>query len=285
MAIRIITDSTCDISREDQVRMNIRVVPLTVNFPDASYVDGVDITNEQFFEKLDECKNLPTTSQVAPQAFVDAFQEGLNDGDEVLGIFLSGDISGTYSAACMARETLGSGKIHLVDSRNTTIALGLLVSEAVKKRDAGVSAPEIAELVNSLTPRVRLMAIMSTLKNLHKGGRLSLAQTVLGEAIGIKPLASIIDGKVAAIGKARGIPAAFKSVLHKVMDDLPDRRYGFAFAHACSPEIYERFINYLRGPLQLTEWLTCNIGSIVGTHIGKGAVGLAYVAKQRINGV
>jgi len=279
MAIRIITDSTCDIARENQERMKIKVVPLTVNFSDASYSDGVDITNEQFFEKLDTCKSLPTTSQVTPQAFVDVFQECLDDGDDVVGIFLSGDISGTFQAACMAKETLGSDKIHVVDSRNATLALALIVSEAVKSREAGSSAIEIAEMVKLLTPKVRLMAMMGTLKFLHKGGRLSLAQTVIGEALGVKPLASIIDGKVTAIGKARGIPAAFKLILQKIKDDLPDKRYGYTFAHACVPDLVEKLIDYLREPLQLTEWLSCNIGSIIGTHTGKGAVGFAYVAK------
>ena len=279
MAIKIITDSTCDITREDQERMDILVIPLTVNFSDASYADGVDITNEQFYVKLDECKKLPTTSQVTPEAFVDAFKKYLDAGDEIVGIFISGDISGTYQAACMAKETLGSDKIHLVDSRNATLALALLVSEAVKSRDSGASAAEIAELIKSLTPKVRLMAMMGTLKFLHMGGRLSLAQKVIGEAIGMKPLASIIDGKVTAIGKARGIPAAFKAILQKVMDDLPDKRYGYTFAHACTPETVEKLIDFLKEPLELTEWLTCNIGSIIGTHTGKGAIGFAYVAK------
>ena len=279
MAVQIITDSTCDIAREDQEHMKIKVVPLTVNFTDASYADGVDITNEQFFEKLDTCKSLPTTSQVSPQAFIDVFTSCLDAGDEIVGIFISGDISGTYQAACVAKDTLGSDKIHLVDSRNATLALALLVSEAVKSRDAGASALEIAGLVNALTPKVRLMAMMGTLKYLHMGGRLSLAQTVIGEALGIKPLASIIDGKVTAIGKARGLSAAFKTILHKVMDDLPDKRYGFTFAHACAPEVLDKLIEYLKEPLQLKEWVYCNIGSIIGTHTGKGAVGFAYVAK------
>ena len=221
MAVRIITDSTCDIMREDQERMGIQVIPLTVNFSDASYADGVDITNEQFFEKLEVSKNLPTTSQVTPLTFVDAFSQSINEGDDVVGIFLSGDISGTYQAACMAKETIGSDRIHIVDSRNATLALALLVAEAVKHRDTGSSAVDIAELVNSLTPKVRLMAMMGTLKYLHKGGRLSLAQTVIGEALGVKPLASIIDGKVTAIGKARGIPAVVLSSTRSVLQGYP----------------------------------------------------------------
>ena len=279
MAVRIITDSTCDLTPEDQKRLNIHVVPLTVNFPDGSYVDGVDITNEQFFEKLTQCKTLPSTASVAPQAMIDAFKEGLDAGDDIIGIFISSGISGTYQSACIAKDTLESDKIHLVDSQNTTIAMALLVVEAAKNRDEGIPAPEIAEHIRELTPKVRLMALLNTLKYLHKGGRLSLASTVVGEVLGIKPLASIVDGKVAAIGKARGIPASFKLILQRTLDELPDMRYGFAFGQACAPELMEKLIEYLKEPLQLTEWISCNIGSIVGSHSGPGAIGFAYVAE------
>ena len=278
MAIQIITDSTCDITNEDRKKLNIKVIPLIVNFADASYEDGVDITNEQFFEKLEASKTLPTTSAVAPQTFINVFKECLAAGDEVVGIFISGDISATYHAACMAKETLNTNKIHLVDSRNTTLAMALLVYEAVKNRDAGMPAIEIADHIRSLTPKVRLMAMVSTLKYLHKGGRLSLTSAVIGEVLGIKPIASIVDGKVAAIGKARGIPATFKAMLQKAFDDLPDNRYGFTFGHICAPELLEKFIDYMKDPLQITEWFTCNIGCIVGTHTGRGAVGFAYIA-------
>jgi len=278
LAIRIITDSTCDITREDQEHFNIKVIPLTVNFPDASYEDGVDISNEEFFAKLETCKVLPTTSSIAPQTFTNAFKEVLDAGDEVVGIFISSEISGTYHAACMAKDALDSDRIHLVDSRNTTLAMALLVYEAAKNRDAGMPAAEIAEHIRSLTPKVRLMAMVSTLKYLHKGGRLSLTSAVIGEVLGIKPIASIVDGKVASIGKARGIPATFKTMLQKALDDLPDMRYGFTFGHICAPELFEKFVDYMKDPLQITEWFTCNIGCIVGTHTGKGAVGFAYIA-------
>ena len=278
MAIRIITDSTCDITREDQEHFNIKVIPLTVNFPDASYEDGVDISNEEFFAKLETCKVLPTTSSIAPQTFTNAFKEVLDAGDEVVGIFISSEISGTYHAACMAKDALESDRIHLVDSRNTTLAMALLVYEAAKNRDEGMPAAEIAEHIRSLTPKVRLMAMVSTLKYLHKGGRLSLTSAVIGEVLGIKPIASIVDGKVASIGKARGIPATFKTMLQKALDDLPDMRYGFTFGHICAPELFEKFVDYMKDPLQITEWFTCNIGCIVGTHTGKGAVGFAYIA-------
>jgi len=259
--------------------MNIRVIPLTVHFGNESYEDGIDITNEEFFDKLEKSKTLPTTASIPPQAFIEAFQEALDANEEVVGVFISGDISGTYQSACIAKDILNTDKIHLIDSRNTTLGLALLVFEAAKNRDAGMSASEIAAHINTLTPKVRLMALMNTLKYLHKGGRLSLASTVIGEAIGIKPLASMVDGKVAAIGKARGFPASFRLILQKAMDELPDIKYGFAFGHACAPETLEKLIEFLKDPLQITEWFSCNIGSIVGTHSGKGAIGFAYVAE------
>lgn len=279
IAIRIFTDSTCDLSAEDQTRLGACVVPLTVHFSDASYLDGVEITNEEFYDKLDGSEALPTTSQVTPGAFIDAFRPYLDAGDEIVGIFISGSISGTYNSAVMAKEELASGALHIVDSRNATLGLALLISEAAKLRDAGFSAAEIAEHISSLTGKVRLLAIINNLKYLRKGGRISATTAVIGELMGVKPLMTIIDGTVQSIGKARGMPAAINELLKKALAELPDLRYGAAFAHTCAPEMAQKVIDCVKGPLKLVDWLTCNIGSVIGTHTGKGAVGFAYIAK------
>jgi len=168
IAIQIITDSTCDLSREDQERLGVQVIPLSVEFSGFSYLDGIDLSTEQFYDKLDRCDRLPTTSQVPPETFIDAFRKHLDAGNEVVGIFLSSAISGTYNSACMAKETIGSDRLHIVDSRSATMSLALLISEAAKRRDAGFSAPEIVEHVTMLTKKVRFIAAVNTLKYLRR---------------------------------------------------------------------------------------------------------------------
>ena len=279
IAIRIVTDSTCDFSRDDQKRLGIHVVPLTVHFTGASYLDGVDLTNEQFYYKLETSEKLPTTSQVSPETFMEVFRGYIDAGDEVVGIFISGAISGTYHSACMAQKSLASSRIHVVDSRSATMSLALLVSEAVKMRDEGFPAEEIASHISALTAKVRFLAAANTLKYIRKGGRISATTVVIGEALGIKPIIAVIDGAAHAIDKARGMKMAVRAILKHALADLPDLRYGVAFAHSCAPELLEKAIACLKEPLELTHWFVVNIGSVIGTYAGKGIVGFAYIAR------
>ena len=280
IAIHIITDSTCDLSREDQERLGIQVVPLTVLFSGKSYLDGIDLTNEEFYDMLEGSEELPTTSQVSPQTFAEVFKTHLDAGDEVVGIFISSEISGTYNSSFVAKEMLDSEDIYVVDSRSASMGLALLVSEAAKKRDAGCTAQEIAEHVTALTKKIRFMAAVNTLKYLRKGGRISAASAAIGGVLNIKPIVAIVDGAIFSVGKARGTKAALVDMLNRVTEDLPDLRSGVAFAHSCVPELAEKTIELFKGPLELTEWITCSVGSVIGTYAGRGVVGFAYIAKD-----
>ena len=279
IAVYIITDSTCDLSPADCARMNIEVLPLSVHFDDISYLDDGKITSEQFYEKLEISKDLPTTSQIPPEVFVDAFSRHLDNGDEVVGIFLSGSISGTYQSACIAKNTLNSDKLFIIDSLSATMSLALLVCEAAKYRDENYSAAEIAEFVTELRSRVRFFAAVNTLKYLKKGGRIPATTAVVGEILGIKPIVTIVDGVIYSIDKARGMPAAVKSLLRHVQLEMPDLRYSIVFAHSDAPELLKKTIDSFKKPLELKEWLICNIGSVIGAYAGKGAVGFSYIAK------
>jgi len=282
MSIRIFSDSTCDLSPQYQARLNIQIVPLTVHFSDGSYLDGVEITNDQFYDKMENCETLPTTSQVPPGMFIDEFRKYLDAGDDIVGIFISSEISGTYNSACIAKDALASDRLHIVDSRSATMGLALLLSEAAKHRDAGFSAAHIAEYIKMLSKRVRFLAIIDTLKYLRKGGRVSAATAIIGELVGVKPIMSIIDGTVQSVGKARGMAAAINTLLQKALADLPDLRYGVTFAHAHTPELVHTIVARLKEPLKLVDWFSCSIGSVIGTYSGKGAVGIAYIAKKDI---
>jgi len=255
------------------------VIPLSVHFSGVSYLDGVELENEQFYDKLDKCEKLPTTSQVTPHAFIEAFKKHLDVGDEIVGIFISSEISGTYNSACVAKKELASNSLFIVDSRNATMGLALLVAEAAKSRDAGFSAKQIAEQITQLTKKVRFLAAVNTLKYLRKGGRIPATTAVIGEIIGVKPIVSIIDGAVKSIGKARGMPAAINEILKKALDDLPDLRHGVVFCSSRAPELVEQAIERFKEPLHLTNWMICNIGSVIGVYAGRGAVGFAYIAK------
>lgn len=279
IAVQIITDSTCDLLPEDIARLGVTVVPLTVHFEDVSYQDGVDITKEQFYEKLEASAQLPSTSMVPPGEFVQAFEPFVAAGDEVFGLFISSDISGTYHSACIAKENFPEDKVFVLDSRSASLSLGLLVSEAVRFRDAGHSAADIANLMQPLIQKVRFFAAVNTLKYLRKGGRISATSAIVGEMLGIKPIVSIIDGTIHPVGKARGMASAIDHMLQEAKKNLPNLNYGVVIGHSAAPELRDKAIAAMKTPLKLTSWICCEVGATIGTYGGRGCVGLAYIAE------
>ena len=163
MAIRIITDSTCDIELEEQERLGIDIVPLTVSFGEDQYLDRVEINKKDFFDKLRKCDSLPTTSQANPDGFLKLFSQYTDAGDVVVYIGISSKLSGTYQSALIAKDMAGSKDIYVIDSKNATFGLALLVRAAVKMRDEGKNADEIVSSIEDLIGRIKLMAVVSTL--------------------------------------------------------------------------------------------------------------------------
>lgn len=283
--VRIITDSTSDITQEEGASLGVTVVPLTVHFGSESYRDGIDLIKEEFYEKLAVAEELPTTSQVPPGEFAALFERFVADGDEVVGIFISSEMSGTYQSAAVAREQVemrsaSAGKIHVIDSRTTTFELALLVRLAVRFRDEGKNAGEITELIRELIKRVRLIAVVDTLKYLKMSGRISTTTAFVGGLLGINPIIAIIDGKVESIGKTRGLKAGLKFIGDQVMSDPPDLNYPVAFGHTNAPEALRETVSFFTDSLGITEYFEEDIGLIVGTHVGPGAAGIAYIAKE-----
>jgi DegV family protein with EDD domain len=277
--IRIITDSTSDISKKRREEISVDALPLEIHFGQETFRDGIDITNEQFFKKLAEAEELPTTSQVNPYEFAEIFKKYADLGDEIVCITISSHLSGTYQSAVAALEMVPSAKIRLIDSQNATFGLGLLVEEAAKLRDKGASAEAIEAEIRRLIGKVRLIAAVDTLKYLKMGGRISGASAAVGNLLGIKPIISIIEGKVEAIGKARGKNAALKEILANYAKDPADESYFVAFGHASAPDMLEEFIDAFSSVLDVKKALKSEIGSTVGTHAGPGAAGIAYIAK------
>ena len=222
MAIKIITDSTCDIDISRQEELGIEIVPLSIKFGDKEYIDGVTLTKSEFYKLLAQCDELPTTAQVNPKRFEKIFSDYINNGDEVIGLFISSKLSGTFQSAIIAKNLVGSEKIHLVDSKTVTFPLGLLVLEAAKMRDQGMSALEIIEKLEDLKTRLRFYAVLDTLKYLKMGGRLSPTSAFFGSVLQIKPIVSIVDGEVIAVDKKKGLRAASQSIGKKVEEEKPD---------------------------------------------------------------
>ncbi len=278
MAIRIVTDSTSDIPIEQQQSLGIDIVPLSVIFGENKYSDGIELKKEQFYEMLSKSTKLPTTSQVNPDGFEGLFKKYVDAGDDVVGIFISSELSGTYQSAVIAKETVGSDRIFIADSKSATFGLALFVYEAIQQRDSGASAETIYHNLIDLGNRIKFYAVVSTLKYLKMGGRLSSSAAILGGVLHIKPLISIIDGEVKSVARERGQKAAFEWILEKIKNDVPDTQYPIVAGHANDPALVEEFIAYIAPTIKATPKV-CEIGCVIGTHSGPGCVGLAYIPK------
>ena len=280
--VRIITDGTSDMSLRRGAELNVDVIPMRVFFGEESFRDGVDITREEFFARLASSQELPTTSQLSPDDFLELFQKYVDQGDQVVGIFLSTELSGTCQSACIARDMVEGGEIHIVDSRTVTFGLALLVEEAARMRDEGLSAAQIAEAVEQLARRTRLLAIVDTLTYLKKGGRISAATAAVGGLLGIKPIVAVDSrGTVEAVGKARSMASGLEWIARHIEQAPADPAYPVAYGHSNSPERVAPCMEALRDVLpQGRPPLMGSIGAVIGTHVGPGAVGVAYIAAE-----
>ena len=282
MATRIIIDSTADTTEE--IRSQLTVVPLTIHFGEEEYLDGVTMNGHQFYEKLIESDVLPTTSQVTPFVFSKVFQEVVDAGDEAVMITISSGLSGTYQSACIAAEDF-PGKIYVVDSQNVTIVSGILAEYALRLRDAGKRASEIADILEEKKNEVQLVAMLDTLEYLKKGGRISKTAAVAGSLLSIKPVVALKDGGVAVIGKARGSRQA-NNMLEQCIEkaggvdfDMP-LLLGYTGINDALLQKYMADSGDMwkdhRDALPTTL-----IGSVVGTYAGPGAVGVAFFPKKK----
>ena len=285
MAIRILTDSTADFTKEEARALGLTVIPLNVNFgPDEVYRDGEDLDLQEFYERLEHAEKLPTTSQPSPELFLAAFEEAKEAGEPVVAVLLSGALSGTLQSARLAAEMSGyEDQIFLVDSMTVTLAEQLLVRRAVALRDQGFTAAEIARTLDEEKKRIRLYAVVDTLKYLQKGGRLSAAVAVAGTLLGIKPVITVQDGKVGVVGKARGLPGAYVTIFKLISAEEGgiDILRPYLLGYTGHRRTVEPFYRYICDNLHLPKPPVSAIGPVIGVHAGPGACGIAYFAAEK----
>lgn len=276
MSVKIIVDSTADLTRE--LKQQVSTVPLSVHFGDEEFVDGITITHEQFYEKLIGSKVLPRTSQPSPDAFVQTYEQVTADGSEAVVLTVAASLSGTYQSACIAAEDYPG--VHVLDSGTVAIGTGILTRLAVRLAQEGLPAEEIAARLEEEKAKVCVIAIVDTLEYLHKGGRLSKTAAIAGGLLNIKPILSIKDGQILVLGKARGVKQGY-SLLNKEIeaaggaDTAKPLILGYTGAE-------DRLLNkYIEesGDLWPTDAPRTIIGSVIGTHAGPGAVAAAFFRK------
>jgi len=279
MSVKIIIDSTADITPE--IRDRFSIVPLTIRFGEEDYIDGVTITHQEFYEKLITSDVLPTTSQPTPASFAEAFEAEISQGNQVVAITISSKLSGTYQSACIAAMDF-PGQVFVVDSQSAALGSGILAQLALQLADSGMGAAEIAEELTQQRERIVLLAIIDTLEYLKKGGRISKTVAFAGELLSIKPMISVPGGEISVIGKARGAKQGNAMLIKRIEEDNPDLDMPFLLGYAGTSDAPLLKFAEDSSPLWSShsgELPATIISSVVGTHIGPGAVAVAYFKK------
>ncbi len=280
--IRILTDSAADLTPADRARPGVTVVPLQVVFSNGdTALDGVDITGDAYYERLKGEEKLPRTSQPSPDQFIEVFEQARAAGDQVVAVLLSSTLSGTWQCARLAAETCEFEDLWVVDSRTGSQGEAVLVREALRLRDEqGCTAEQIAAALEELKGRIRILGVVDSLKHLHKGGRLPAAVALVGGALGIKPVLSVMDGESRLADTARGRPGALVA-LFKQIDKLGgiDPQYGYVLLYSDEKSTVAPIHRYLHDNLHLTGGRVAQLGAVIGTHIGPGCAALVFVAQ------
>ena len=281
MSVRIIVDATADMIPE--VAARVKTVPLTVTFGEKEYMSGVDMDAKKFYEMLVESDELPTTSQATPFAFGEAFEEAVVQGDEVVCLTCSGKLSGTHQSAVIAAADY-PGKVHVVDSNTIAIGLGILVEYALRLADNGLSAEEITWKLLQKRESIRLLAMVDTLEYLKKGGRISAAAAIAGGILNIKPVITLTGGEIKVLGKARGSRQANNLLVQEIqkaggVDFGKPLLLGYT---GLSDALLQKYIQdsavLWTDARQVLPYAI--VGSVVGTHVGPGAVAVAFFAAE-----
>lgn len=276
--IQIVTDSMIDLPKDMIEAHNIVVVPLTIIFDDKEYRDGIDLTNIQFYEKLSQAKELPKTSQVTPNAFMEVFKKSLEEGKDILCINGSSKASGTHQSAVLAKNSLDSERIHVFDTMGLSLGGGMYVYEAIKMMADGKNLEEIMKGLHDMKLKVDHIFTVDTLEYLKKGGRLNPMKATIATMLNIKPILTVEEGLVESLDKVRGS----KKVIGKMIELAKARGENFegktvGISHAISLEALEMLREHVKKELNPKEIVVSEIGCTIGTHAGPGTLALFYV--------
>ena len=276
VSVRIIIDSSADFEPEIADELGITVIPMKTIFGEKEFAEGIDITREQFYEKLVESDEFPRTSQVTPFEFARELDK-LEDGDEALIITLSGKLSGTAASQSPAPA-------FVVDSESVTIGERILVERAVEMRDAGAEAKTIAETLDREKADIKVIATLDTLEYLKRGGRISAAAALAGGLLSIKPVVGVVDGEVAVLGKARGSKQGNNMLREMIAETGIDFSRPVHLGYTgLSDKLLRKYVADSRDLFEahLDELSSSIIGSTIGTHVGPGAIAVAYFAPEK----
>ena len=272
-------DSAADISKNEAEEKGVIMIPMLINIGEEEFYDGVNLSAQEFWEKLVESNALPKTSLINAFRFEEAFEKHTRGGDELIVITISSKLSGTYESARQAAEKF-AGKVYVIDSLNACVGERLLCDYALRLLNQGLSAKEIVAELEEKKKNIKVMALLGTLEYLKKGGRISRTVAFAGEMISLKPVVGVVDGEVKLIGKALGSRKG-NNLLNKLVQEAGGIDFSMPYATLWSGLDCSLLDKYIRDSASLwAEHSDCIpkhiLGATIGTHVGPGVVGVAF---------
>lgn len=277
--IKIIVDSSADYEAQELQDRHLGLIPLIVTMNGTTYADGIDLQKNDFFELLIQSDDFPKTSQPSPSDFLSVFEKAKAEGDQVICILLSSALSGTYQTALLAKNMVDYEDIYVIDSLSATYPIRIMTDYACTLAGQGLPAKEIAQKVNELKPRVKLLAVLDTLEYLSKGGRIPKSVATIGEIARIKPVITLTtEGEVGVLAKCIGKNKAMSRIMQEFSSLKVDTAFPCTTIFSYGTENCEAFEQKLsENGYAITERM--QIGAAIGSHIGPRAYGIVFVEK------
>lgn len=280
--IKLVVDSTLDLTEELYKKFDMEVVPLNVNFGTDNYKDGVSITRDELYERVKKDKTLPSTGAPSPLVYEEVFKKCLDQGFEVLYVGIGSTLSTAFQSATIAKQTIGSDKIYLVDSKNLSSASGLLALKAGKMIEEGKEAKEIVETLEKDVPNTVAQFTVETLDYLHKGGRCSGTAKVIGHLFHVHPHILVKDGKLIVYKKPRGtMQMAINGQVEELKHALPNVQMDNIMItdSGVTKEIRDYFVKEVSKLVDPKIIRTTPAGCVIASHCGPGTIGLLFIKK------
>jgi DegV family protein with EDD domain len=277
--VALVTDSTAYLPPELVEKYNITVLPQVLIWGDKTYRDGIDIQPDEFYKRLEKASVMPSTSQALPADFEKVFRQLMDQDHHVLAILLSEKLSGTMSSAYQACANLPGAPVEIVDSYSTAMAMGFQLLQVAKAAEEGATLAECKKLAEEARQYTGLFVTLNTLEFLHRGGRIGGGARFLGTALNLKPILELKEGRLEAVERVRTRGKALNRLVELVEERVNGRRpLRLASLHANAAESAQGLLDNLNGRLEIDEVIVSTVSPVVGTHVGPGTVGLAFMA-------
>ena len=275
--IALVTDSTCDLPESVVKDKNITVIPLNVHFGEETFLDGIDLQSNEFFEKLSTSEIHPQTSQPSVGRFVETYNDLLKKHDSILSLHISSKLSATYNSALQAQKEIGNEKIKVIDSMNGTLGLGAIVHHIADLNQKGESFENLVKEAEKIIPNAIFMGLVPTLEYLAKGGRIGKARAFMGSLLKIKPILSAVDGEIQSVGKARTLIKG----MDFIVDEMKNRKISKLFiVHANHEERANLLKEKTKDLIDPKDVIIAEFGPVVGTHLGPGSFGVGFISSE-----